>query len=759
MKWTKYYFWSRAGRTVAAAVLCAVMLTAGARAESSAAADAPPAAAAEEKMTELMRAARYGDAETVKKLLSQGADIGEKDKDGTTLLMYAAHSNRNPEVIKALLAAGTDVNAKDDGGHTPLMYAALNKKQPEIINVLLAAAGVDVNAKDNTGWTALHFALGNNIPSRGIKMLIDAKADVNAKDNNGLTPLMAAAHVDQDPEVIKVLLAAGADLSARSEAGKTALDYATDDMVRTWHAKSDDSIPRLPEVVRTLANAEAAKVLKEAKDDLPIFDAVLAALYDSEYFSKSLRNNIWKKVADERSSSRNLWDQNRNIVSSLFVLGEQLRIVLKSKENKIYDALSKNQLAKWGMKILEKNYLERERPDVLLLVRKDENFFDLCRSGSASEVKAALEAGADVKAKDAGGATPLMRAAATNNDPEVIKMLLDAGADVNAKDKGNWTALMMAAATNKSPEVIKSLLAVGADVNAKDKSGETPLMKAILESNSPEVIKILLDAKADVNAKDADGTTVLSKAMHREPEVIKMILEAGADVSAKDDIGETPLISFVISNVLGNALGNVLAPKDIAEIIGLLPKTDVDAKTRSGMTALMFAARDGNDPGLVEALLDAGADISVSTNGKTALDLALANEALGRASGTLRRLGATEAQIREANPATNTDYVSGYRLFEKLALDGNVTAMAVVGACCMEGYGTERDRAEGLKWLNRAADSGDTGAMCRLAAAYENGEGVDKSEEEAKKWYEKAAKLGNAVAKDKLNSLEDDAER
>ena len=59
-------------------------------------------------------------------------------------------------------------------------------------------------------------------------------------------------------------------------------------------------------------------------------------------------------------------------------------------------------------------------------------------------MKALLDKGADVNAKDDKERTPLM-SAAYRGYLEVVKLLLEKGADVKAKDKGGLTALMFAA--------------------------------------------------------------------------------------------------------------------------------------------------------------------------------------------------------------------------------------------------------------------------------------------------------------------------
>jgi ankyrin repeat protein len=82
----------------------------------------------------LMRATKQGDVRAVKKLLAKGADVGEKDQDGATALMWAAYHGY-PEITKILIKAGADVNAKDQDGITALMGAA-EQGHAEIVNLL-----------------------------------------------------------------------------------------------------------------------------------------------------------------------------------------------------------------------------------------------------------------------------------------------------------------------------------------------------------------------------------------------------------------------------------------------------------------------------------------------------------------------------------------------------------------------------------------------------------------------------------------------
>ena len=105
-------------------------------------------------------------------------------------------------------------------------------------------------------------------------------------------------------------------------------------------------------------------------------------------------------------------------------------------------------------------------------VMPKEDFFKVCKWGTAKQMSRALASGVDVNAKDVNGVTALMRAAAGNASPEVVTMLLNSGAKVNARDREKRTALMWAANGKSSPETLKMLLSAGAHVNARSGNGD-----------------------------------------------------------------------------------------------------------------------------------------------------------------------------------------------------------------------------------------------------------------------------------------------
>ena len=275
---------------------------------------------------------------------------------------------------------------------------------------------------------------------------------------------------------------------------------------------------------------------------------------------------------------------------------------------------------------------------------------ELIKNNNFSEVKKALEMGADVNVEFSRGRTPLIWAALFNHW-KMAKVLIDNGAKINARIKGE-TALMKAAYGN-SLEVAKLLIENGADINAINFIGETALIKAAY-TNSLEVANLLIENGAEVNLKDFFGMTPLIwAAMFNFRKMAEMLIDNGAEVNAKIRSGHTALTYATVRNSLETAKlliengANVNAKfrcnlllyiihSDAAyeyfweaKINQIVAEVSSAVKNREGMTALMWVALF-NYPQMAELLIENGADLNTkNTIKETALALAKQRKHLG----------------------------------------------------------------------------------------------------------------------------------
>ena len=246
-------------------------------------------------------------------------------------------------------------------------------------------------------------------------------------------------------------------------------------------------------------------------------------------------------------------------------------------------------------------------------------------------ITALLAAGADVNARDLRGTTPLHEAVRFNLErrttphpnPEVLTALLDGGADVNARDDRRNTPLHGAWINPPTEyawrdpwvdaEAVSLLLAAGADPLARNQRGEAAdpgvcrnwqlAMFALVAAQADYAGCV--EAGTDLNARDESGHNVLHHAtLNTDTAVIQLLLEEGADPSVASYDNRTPL-HFALRR-RNNAVAAILVRAD----------ADVNTVASDSITALHLAAFD---EAMTILLLEAGADVHAQALRGTAL--------------------------------------------------------------------------------------------------------------------------------------------
>ena len=174
---------------------------------------------------DLFESIRKGNTFSVQNLANKET-VKSKNKSGETPLQYAAQEAVKPDIINILVTAGADIEERNKNGYTPLMLALRKNSGFPGIAIALIENKADVNARrDETLVTPLMIALNTySIQINVLRALIDYGADINAQNRDGQTPLMIAAR-ERNAQTVKFLIENKANLKAKDKSGKTAADY------------------------------------------------------------------------------------------------------------------------------------------------------------------------------------------------------------------------------------------------------------------------------------------------------------------------------------------------------------------------------------------------------------------------------------------------------------------------------------------------------------------------------------------------------
>ena len=141
--------------------------------------------------------------------------------------------------------------------------------------------------------------------------------------------------------------------------------------------------------------------------------------------------------------------------------------------------------------------------------------------GQEACLRALIEAGADIEAKDKTGWTAAMLASYFGHDA-CLAVFIGAGADLDAKDKDERTAGMWAAITDRLA-CMEMLIGAGANIEATDKDGSNAAMLAAQNGHAQLASFIeeinLSRSEADQMRRETAGSSGVAQPGLRGPRV------------------------------------------------------------------------------------------------------------------------------------------------------------------------------------------------------------------------------------------------
>ncbi|ROP76173.1 hypothetical protein EDF74_1823 [Stenotrophomonas rhizophila] len=230
--------------------------------------------------------------------------------------------------------------------------------------------------------------------------------------------------------------------------------------------------------------------------------------------------------------------------------------------------------------------------------------------GRPEAVMTLLANGADPRAVDSEGNTPLHHAA-RSSDPGVAALLRDAAAEVDALNDDGWSPLAVACQVGNW-RLAKFLLERGARTEPAE---GTPVLLAAAgtEEDDPAGVQLLLKHKARADARDRQRRSALHEAaLAGHVDIIDVLLAAGANLEARDALARTPWLEAARGGRAG-------------VVEHLLPHhPDLNAVDGEGRNAVLLACMAENvSPLLIRRLRDLGIAVDVADpQGRRAVDIA-----------------------------------------------------------------------------------------------------------------------------------------
>ncbi|KAF7903906.1 hypothetical protein EAF00_001240 [Botryotinia globosa] len=501
------------------------------------------------------------DAESVRLLLTFGANPNEHDRDGITPLRAS--------VDKSFLAGATTLLKY---GADPNLVAGIDMESPLAVSVMQNMVGFshlfliyngDANLSTSNGNTLLIASINKKTSKKFMELLLKYGANPNAKSKEGKTALFEAITCGR-ADIVSILLENGADPNLPGP--KHMLWPATYQTAclqyLLTHGADPKKCPGIMELASSINNIESVRTLlahgvdpnakkdgvytplcTSIRDDRPdIFQLLLGNKADPNTMASEYP--AWKCVTHNRihflpalvSAGADI--HNPKGIAEMAVSCNNMEAL-----NWLLDqGVNPNDKSAKGMSPLTTAIREErlEMIDLLLLRGADVNVrgqdWPVCMAVRSPQIlKRILSVMPEPRAYKG-----VLEMAVHANQLESVKLLLAAGVSVEDKNGGVFSPLTTAIREDRI-EIVKYLLnEAGADINAPGE--HLPIVKALrrYQGGETDMIELLLDHGADPNKIYRGWNAIMQAIENGDAEILKLVAgKAGVNLEAKDEMGRT----------------------------------------------------------------------------------------------------------------------------------------------------------------------------------------------------------------------------
>ncbi|KAF3939453.1 Ankyrin-1 [Dactylella cylindrospora] len=527
---------------------------------------------AEMGRTALHHAAEQGHYQVLVKLLEAGANVNGLESLNSPLHVACygrskewdeSRKLRANQVVTELIMSGANPAAKDADGVTPLSVAAMHDHTSLVKAMLRVCSAEDTNVVGAWGTgdssTALSAAICYGASLETVKLLVEKGARILPEDicpEQFLEELQGASM-----EVLRYILEEVPELFFQQASDKPTLVAA----LTEWWAVRDKvkyfcAIGQRDLIFQNHEPYSTSLLMRACQSEL--FDVILDYAEENPAVAERLPwDEIWKTI-------RVPCKENKEYLSCI------RRFFRFQPQFKTREGLVKELFA---CPIWSDNaediflfYLEklRELGDIEgLCNERDDQGDTLLHFACGAAFKTGFirlldmcGPNIDINARNSAGETPLLRCfnSYQHNGIDIVKALIDKGADVLARDNKGRSILVHAVITtewmegNKQYEVLQLLLDGEArrSLDWPDDDGRRPIDHAVLCHNYG-LVKMLESSGSELRTKDGKGQELLL--YMRMPwsngenyPLVEELLEKGADANAVNSHNGQSFFSFCI---------------------------------------------------------------------------------------------------------------------------------------------------------------------------------------------------------------------